>query len=57
MTSNRSTKYSFNINTYLILHIDIYSIFYINFSCYICANIATNYIHLFTCRRNNSRIL
>lgn len=57
MTSNRSTKYSFNINTYLILHIDIYSIFYINFSCYICANIATNNINLFTCRRNNSRIL
>ncbi len=50
MTTDRISKNTFYVNTYLVLHIYVYSIPYINSSRYVCVNIATYNIHLFTSR-------
>lgn len=46
MTSYRISKYVFYVNAYLVLHIYVYSLSYINRSRYACANITPNYIYL-----------
>lgn len=57
MTTDGISKNTFYVNTYLVLHIYIHSFININSSRYICVNITSYYIHLFTRRWYYTSIL